>query len=297
MATRGGFKIHEYFCYLQKRSKLNVSCVEKVLIPDAPAETPPVCISPVINDPLPIYQCQYCKTTYLKDVLYGQAPGTFANPIGKPRSSNHRARRDLSVSLTNSKEDSFASINPRRRSEAVAGNRRSPGAVKRKGIGRKNFHCPRCNRGYCRLPNMKTHYQFNCGKEPRYQCPYCMKRTKFSSNMIELSRVHGGASKDLCPGYPLVTLYRDNHANIVNCNDEWVGNGDGPQSQVPLFQLQKRFQSQGHISNARRHVRKCHPGREVYTVDLCQVQQPDHQQLDHQQLDYQQSDHQQQSDI
>ncbi|XP_068976233.1 protein jim lovell-like isoform X14 [Bombus flavifrons] len=28
-----------------------------------------------------------------------------------------------------------------------------------------------------------------------------------------------------------------------------------------------------HISNARRHVRKCHPGREVYTVDLCQLQQ------------------------
>ncbi|XP_076287975.1 longitudinals lacking protein, isoforms A/B/D/L-like [Lasioglossum baleicum] len=28
-----------------------------------------------------------------------------------------------------------------------------------------------------------------------------------------------------------------------------------------------------HISNARRHVRKCHPGREVYTVDLCQLMQ------------------------
>ena len=28
-----------------------------------------------------------------------------------------------------------------------------------------------------------------------------------------------------------------------------------------------------HISNARRHVRKCHPGKEVYTIDLCQLQQ------------------------
>ncbi|XP_024874921.1 zinc finger protein 534-like [Temnothorax curvispinosus] len=28
-----------------------------------------------------------------------------------------------------------------------------------------------------------------------------------------------------------------------------------------------------HISNARRHVRKCHPGRDVYAVDLCTLHQ------------------------
>ncbi|XP_014607735.1 PREDICTED: longitudinals lacking protein, isoforms A/B/D/L-like isoform X24 [Polistes canadensis] len=28
-----------------------------------------------------------------------------------------------------------------------------------------------------------------------------------------------------------------------------------------------------HVSNARRHIRTCHPGRDVYTVDICQLQQ------------------------
>lgn len=56
---------------------------------------------------------------------------------------------------------------------------------------RKKFHCPRCNGGYTRLSDMKTHCQFQCGKEPRYQCPYCTKKAKFSSNMyVHVRRMH-----------------------------------------------------------------------------------------------------------
>ncbi|XP_029161822.1 longitudinals lacking protein, isoforms A/B/D/L isoform X3 [Nylanderia fulva] len=58
-------------------------------------------------------------------------------------------------------------------------------------LGRKKFHCPRCNSGYTRLSDMKTHCQFQCGKEPRYQCPYCTKKAKFSSNMyVHVRRMH-----------------------------------------------------------------------------------------------------------
>nr|XP_034185254.1 longitudinals lacking protein, isoforms A/B/D/L-like isoform X6 [Osmia lignaria] len=56
---------------------------------------------------------------------------------------------------------------------------------------RKKFYCPRCNSGYTRLSDMKTHCHFQCGKEPRYQCPYCTKRAKFSSNMyVHVRRMH-----------------------------------------------------------------------------------------------------------
>ncbi|XP_012270350.1 protein bric-a-brac 2 isoform X4 [Orussus abietinus] len=56
---------------------------------------------------------------------------------------------------------------------------------------RKKFHCPKCNSGYTRLADMKTHCQFQCGKEPRYQCPYCTKKAKFSSNMyVHVRRMH-----------------------------------------------------------------------------------------------------------
>ncbi|XP_076644875.1 uncharacterized protein LOC143354555 isoform X2 [Halictus rubicundus] len=56
---------------------------------------------------------------------------------------------------------------------------------------RKKFYCPRCNSGYTRLSDMKTHCHFQCGKEPRYQCPYCTKKAKFSSNMyVHVRRMH-----------------------------------------------------------------------------------------------------------
>ncbi|XP_043284376.1 longitudinals lacking protein isoform X4 [Venturia canescens] len=55
----------------------------------------------------------------------------------------------------------------------------------------QKFHCPRCNRGYKRISDMRTHCHFQCGKEPRYQCPYCMKKAKFSSNMyVHVRKVH-----------------------------------------------------------------------------------------------------------
>lgn len=48
---------------------------------------------------------------------------------------------------------------------------------------KKKFCCPRCNRGYTRIYDMKTHYQFQCSKPPRYACYYCPQTNKFSSNM------------------------------------------------------------------------------------------------------------------
>ncbi|XP_006567564.1 longitudinals lacking protein, isoforms A/B/D/L isoform X6 [Apis mellifera] len=58
-------------------------------------------------------------------------------------------------------------------------------------VPRKKFYCPRCNSGYTRLSDMKTHCHFQCGKEPRYQCPYCTKKAKFSSNMyVHVRRMH-----------------------------------------------------------------------------------------------------------
>nr|XP_012225983.1 PREDICTED: longitudinals lacking protein, isoforms A/B/D/L-like isoform X5 [Linepithema humile] len=43
--------------------------------------------------------------------------------------------------------------------------------------------------------------------------------------------------------------------------------------QNPRFQCPYCSYIAKHISNARRHVRKCHPGRDLYTIDLCKLQQ------------------------
>lgn len=67
----------------------------------------------------------------------------------------------------------------------------------------------------------------------------------------------------LCPKCPSVFRYKHNlyyHLKF-EC-------GQSPRFNCPYCVYCAR-----HISNARRHVRTCHPGRAVYTIDLCKLQQ------------------------
>ncbi|XP_029036919.1 longitudinals lacking protein-like isoform X19 [Osmia bicornis bicornis] len=59
--------------------------------------------------------------------------------------------------------------------------------------GKMSYHCPRCNAGYTYKKTLKTHMKYDCGKEPRFKCPYCNKRDKCSSNIYKHIRVrHDG---------------------------------------------------------------------------------------------------------
>ncbi|XP_076395651.1 uncharacterized protein LOC100880436 isoform X21 [Megachile rotundata] len=59
--------------------------------------------------------------------------------------------------------------------------------------GKMAYHCPRCNAGYTYKKTLKTHMKYDCGKEPRFKCPYCNKRDKCSSNIYKHIRVrHDG---------------------------------------------------------------------------------------------------------
>ncbi|XP_066584386.1 longitudinals lacking protein, isoforms H/M/V isoform X11 [Prorops nasuta] len=58
---------------------------------------------------------------------------------------------------------------------------------------RMAYHCPRCNAGYTYKKTLKTHMKYDCGKEPRFKCPYCNKRDKCSSNVYKHIRMrHDG---------------------------------------------------------------------------------------------------------
>lgn len=47
------------------------------------------------------------------------------------------------------------------------------------------FHCPNCNNGYGRRDTMLGHYRYECGKAPRYKCPYCTLCSKKTSNIYQ----------------------------------------------------------------------------------------------------------------
>lgn len=47
------------------------------------------------------------------------------------------------------------------------------------------YHCPNCNNGYGRRDTMWGHYRYECGKAPRYKCPYCTLCSKKTSNIYQ----------------------------------------------------------------------------------------------------------------
>jgi hypothetical protein len=40
------------------------------------------------------------------------------------------------------------------------------------------FPCDRCGRSYVRKDSLRRHLQWECGKEPTFQCPFCPQKCK-----------------------------------------------------------------------------------------------------------------------
>ncbi|XP_025270074.1 longitudinals lacking protein, isoforms F/I/K/T isoform X3 [Camponotus floridanus] len=135
-----------------------------------------------------------------QDPLYGQIHHpSYAHPEVMSGSGvatdAYQPRGDNLDAMKKAKENSYLYVDSTRRQEStvapIAASRWPDSVMVQSSIARKKFHCPRCNSGYTRLSDMKTHCQFQCGKEPRYQCPYCTKKAKFSSNMyVHVRRMH-----------------------------------------------------------------------------------------------------------
>lgn len=60
--------------------------------------------------------------------------------------------------------------------------------VKRKinssGRLRGNFPCDKCGRTYIRKDSLQRHLQWECGKEPQFQCPFCPQKCKRKAHQI-----------------------------------------------------------------------------------------------------------------
>jgi len=59
----------------------------------------------------------------------------------------------------------------------------------------EKFPCPLgCGKVYSQNKNLQYHMRYECGKEPRFQCPYCPHRTKRKNNlMLHISSQHSEA--------------------------------------------------------------------------------------------------------
>ncbi|XP_011686568.1 PREDICTED: longitudinals lacking protein, isoform G isoform X6 [Wasmannia auropunctata] len=57
----------------------------------------------------------------------------------------------------------------------------------------KNYVCPNCSQGYKNKRTLNTHLRIACGREPKFQCPYCDLKSKHAPNIYtHIRRKHKG---------------------------------------------------------------------------------------------------------
>lgn len=47
----------------------------------------------------------------------------------------------------------------------------------------KRFACDKCHRSYKNKRHLYRHVQVECGKEPKFQCPYCPYKGKYRDHL------------------------------------------------------------------------------------------------------------------
>ncbi|KAE8747890.1 hypothetical protein FOCC_FOCC005503 [Frankliniella occidentalis] len=53
------------------------------------------------------------------------------------------------------------------------------------------YPCDRCGRTYVRKDSLSRHLQWECGKEPQFQCPFCPQKCKRKSHQLRhIQRQH-----------------------------------------------------------------------------------------------------------
>ncbi|KAF7386708.1 hypothetical protein HZH66_011160 [Vespula vulgaris] len=124
---------------------------------------------------------------------------------------------------------------------------------------RKKFYCPKCNNGYSRLSDMKTHCQFQCGKEPRYQCPYCLFASfrSASQRLRYLNRYYRSIVRYPCMN--CTSVYNKRGSLMTHLRYEC---GQPPRFKCPYCDMISKK-----TSNVQQHIRRKHKGSVVYVQD------------------------------
>lgn len=52
------------------------------------------------------------------------------------------------------------------------------------------YTCSRCGNSYARPHSLNRHIRFECGVEPKFECPICHKKSKHKHNLVLHMRTH-----------------------------------------------------------------------------------------------------------
>lgn len=62
----------------------------------------------------------------------------------------------------------------------------------------KSFPCPNCPAGFSEKGSLTRHLRYECCQEPRFACPYCQYRTKWTSSIYNHVRTRHEGLKVYC---------------------------------------------------------------------------------------------------
>ncbi|XP_068976223.1 protein jim lovell-like isoform X5 [Bombus flavifrons] len=195
-----------------------------------------------------------------QDPMYGQLHSSFirAEMIarGSMRTEGYQPRRNLA---NDPKDESFLYMESGCRQELVSSVSRThwPDSVSvQSSLPRKKFYCPRCNSGYTRLSDMKTHCHFQCGF-----------RQFAASRMLLSAGQRGRLYRSFVPNsnqrYPCgncTSVFGQKRSLLTHLRYEC---GQPPRFKCPYCDLISKK-----TSNVQKHIRRKHEGNAVYVQDI-----------------------------
>lgn len=60
-----------------------------------------------------------------------------------------------------------------------------------------SYACARCGNSYARLHSLSRHVRFECGVDPKFECPICHKKSKHKHNLLLHMKTHLKWSSDV----------------------------------------------------------------------------------------------------
>ncbi|KAI4482164.1 hypothetical protein M0802_013776 [Mischocyttarus mexicanus] len=161
---------------------------------------------------------------------------------------------------------------------------------------RKKFPCPNCPSAFGQKASLTRHLRYECGQEPRFQCPYCHHRSKKTSDVYSHIRrkhtefkvfaidIHNDFNKKECvlkcfkrKTIKWYTYYpeRTKPYQCLNCPNSYskkvhlkrhmitACNGKEPRYKCPYCVYKSRYPSDTY-----KHVKRIHEEYMVYAIDI-----------------------------
>ncbi|KAL1129457.1 hypothetical protein AAG570_013983, partial [Ranatra chinensis] len=175
----------------------------------------------------PQFKCPYCEQRshqkgHIKQHIAFKH-GIFLDPWENSGDEDSEKNENLMMMMSTSSGDL----------QSLDGKQRSKGATRR---AHGHFTCEQCSRTYIRKDSLQRHTLWECGKEPKFQCPFCPQKCKRKSHHLRhIQRQH----KDM------LDLIMRNH-------QKWEC-GKEPQFQCPYCNY--RAKQKMHVA---RHIERMH---------------------------------------